>query len=201
MPKDRDGRLPLFEPAEFDADQRAFYEFLTEEPRLKSATKRLPLVDEHGRLYAPFNIMVGSPLAGAALHNVGGHLRHRAGYTDRVREIAVLELAVIRRSATEWHAHEPYARSGVLTDEEITAIRMSAPASSFSTSETIARKVVQSLLRSKDIDDALYAEAEAAFSTRVLIELVMLVLYFDLLATSINVFRAAIPDGKPSPFG
>jgi len=201
MPKEMDGRLPRLEPAEFDADQRAFYEFLTQEPRLPSATKRLPLVDEHGRLYAPFNIMAGSPLAGAALHQVGGHLRHRAGYTDRVREIAVLELAVIRRSATEWHAHEPYARSGVLTDDEITAIRMSAPAPTFSHAETVARKIVQSLLRSKDIDDALYAEAEAAFSTRVLIELVMLVLYFDLLATSINVFRAAIPDGKPSPFG
>ena len=145
--------------------------------------------------------MVGSPLAGAALHQVGGHLRHRAGYTDRVREIAVLELAVIRRSATEWHAHEPYARSGVLTDDEITAIRMSAPAPTFDAAETIARKIVQSLLRSKDIDDALYAEAAAVFSTRVLIELVMLILYFDLLATTITVFRAAIPAGKPSPFG
>jgi len=201
MPKDFDGRLPWFEPAEYDAEQQAFYDFLTEEPRLPSATERLPLVDDAGRLYAPFNVMVGSPLAGAALHQVGGHLRHRAGYTDRVREIAVLELAVLRRSATEWHAHEPYARSGVLTDEEITAIRMSAPAPTFDAAETIARKIVQSLLRSKDIDDALYAQAAAVFSTRVLIELVMLILYFDLLATTITVFRAAIPAGKTSPFG
>ncbi len=193
----------MLEPEEFDADQRAFYEFLTQEPRLKAASDdlRLPLVDERGRLYAPFNIMVTSPLAGAALHQVGGHLRHRAGYTDRVREIAVLELAVIRRSGTEWHAHEPYARNGVLTDDEIEAIRSSAPAPTFDASETIARKIVQSLLRSKDIDDGLYAEASAVFPPRVLIELVMLVLYFDLLATSINVFRAAIPAGRPAPFG
>jgi hypothetical protein len=196
-----DGRLPWIEPAEFDADQRAFYDYLTQEPRLAAATERLPLADETGRLYGPFNVMIASPTVGAALHQVGGHLRHRAGYSDRVREIAVLELAVIRRSATEWHAHEPYARNGVLTDEEITAIRMSAPAPTFDAAETVARKVVQSLLRSKDIDDALYAEASAAFGPRVLIELVMLILYFDLLATTITTFRAAIPAGKPSPFG
>ncbi len=194
------GRLPWFEPDEFNDEQRALYDFLTLTPRLE-ATARLPMVDEAGRMFGPFNAFMASPVLGRILHELGTFLRKNGGYSVRVREVAILELAVLRRCATEWHAHEPVALKGILTAEEVAAIKGGAPAPTLDAAETITRRLVQALVWTNDVDDQLYAEADALFGPQTLVELFMLIKYFDLLATAITVFRAAIPAGKPSPFG
>jgi 4-carboxymuconolactone decarboxylase len=201
MPRDRYGRLPWYEPEEFDADQRTFYEYVAHGPRMP-ATTALPLVDPvGGRMYGPFNAFLSTPVLGKALHECGKILRYQTGFTARGREVAILELSALRRCGIEWYAHEPIGRRAGLTDEELTAIRTGAPAPTLDESETLIRQVTQSLLRSRDIDDALYAAAAAALGDKVLMEYVMLVCYFDMLATTMTVFRAELPAGKEPPFG
>jgi alkylhydroperoxidase family enzyme len=200
MPKDRYGRLPWYEPEEFDADQRALYEYVAHGPRMP-ATKSLPLVDPAGRMYGPFNALLATPVLGKQFHEVGKLLRYQTGFTERIREIAILELSVLRRCGIEWYAHEPIGRRAGLTDDELTAIRTGAPAPTLDPTETIVRHVTQSLLRSRDLDDALYAAALDALGEKVLMELLLLVGYFDMLATTMTVFRAELPAGKEPPFG
>jgi alkylhydroperoxidase family enzyme len=200
MPKARYGRLPWFEPAELDADQTALYEYVAHGPRMP-ATKALPLVDDEGRMYGPFNALLMTPVLGKQFHEVGKLLRYQTGFTPRGREVAILELSVLRRCGIEWYAHSPIGARVGLTDDELTAILTGAPAPTLDRSETIIRHVTQSLLRSRDIDDALYADAVEALGERVLMELLLLVGYFDMLATTMTVFRAELPAGKEPPFG
>jgi alkylhydroperoxidase family enzyme len=200
MPKGRYGRLPWFEPEEFDADQQALYEYVAHGPRMPAA-KPFPLVDEAGRMFGPFNAFLSSPVLGKALHEVGKILRYQADYAPRVREIAILELSAIRRCDIEWYAHSPIGARAGLTDAELDAIRTGAPAPTFDRTETNVRKLTQSLARGGDIDDGLYAELAEALGDKVLFELVMLILYFDVLATTMKVFRAPLPVGREPWFG
>jgi alkylhydroperoxidase family enzyme len=201
MPQDRYGRLPWFEPAEFDPDQQALYEYVAHGPRMP-ATNVFPLVDDAGgRMFGPFNAFLASPVLGKALHEVGKVLRYQSGLTPRGREVAILELSVLRRCDIEWYAHSPIGAKAGLTEEELTAIRTGAPAPTLDRTETIVRRVTQSLARSRDIDDALYADAAAALGDRVLVDLVMLVMYFDLLASTMTIFRAELPAGRHPWFG
>jgi alkylhydroperoxidase family enzyme len=200
MPAARYGRLTWFDPETFDADQRALYALLTQGNRIAGGAS-LPRTDETGRLYGPYNALLASPKFSRAFQEAGNVLRREGAYTERCREIAILETAVLRRCDFEWHAHEPPGRTVGLTDDELTAIRTGAPAPTLDATETLVRNVAQALARGRDLDDALYAEASAALGERALFELVMLVGYFDLLATVIGVFRASLPPGKQPVFG
>lgn len=196
----RYGRLTWFEPENFDDDQRALYDYLTQGGRI-AGTASLPRTDEAGRLYGPYNALLASPKFSKPFQEAGNVLRREAAYTPRCREVAILELAVLRRCGFEWHAHEPPGRAVGLTEDEITAIRTGAPAPTLDRTETLVREVTQALVRARDLDDALYAAASAALGERALVELVMLVCYFDTLAVAITVFRAALPPGREPPFG
>jgi alkylhydroperoxidase family enzyme len=200
MPAERYGRLTWFAPEDFDTDQRALHDYITQGRRLGGADS-LPRADAGGRLYGPFNALMASAKFGKAFHEAGNVLRHQATFTPRCREVAILELAVQRRCGFEWLAHEPPGRAAGLTEDELTAIRTGAPALSLDRSEALVREVTQALVRARDIDDALYAEAMAALGERALFEIVMLVCYFDTLAMAITVFRAGLPPGKDAPFG
>jgi hypothetical protein len=197
---ERYGRLTWFEPKNFDADQRALHEYITGSRRLSGADS-LPRNDDTGRLYGPFNALLASAKFGRAFHEAGNVLRHEATYAPRCREVAILELAALRRNGFEWRAHEPAGRNAGLTEDELTAIRTGAPAPTLDPTETLVRAVAQSYARSGDLDDALYAAAVDALGERALFELVMLLCYFDTLATAITVFRAKLPPGHEEPFG
>jgi alkylhydroperoxidase family enzyme len=200
MPAERYGRLTWFAPETFDADQQTLHEYLTGGHRI-AGTDSLPRTDPSGRLYGPYNALLASPTFSRAFQEAGNVLRRDATYTPRCREIAILELAALRRCGFEWHAHEPPGRAVGLTDAEIAALRTGAPAPTFDATETLVRRVTQSLARARDLDDALYAQASAALGERALFELVMLVSYFDTLAVAITVFRAELPPGREEPFG
>lgn len=197
---ERYGRLTWFEPEAFDDDQRGLHAYLTGGRRIAGAGS-LPRTDEAGRLYGPYNALLASPKFSRAFQEAGNYLRTDATYTPRCREIAILELATLRRCGFEWHAHEPPGRAVGLTDDEITALRTGAPAPTFDATETLVRRVAQSLANARDLDDALYAAASAALGERALFEIVMLISYFDTLAVAITVFRAELPPGREPPFG
>jgi alkylhydroperoxidase family enzyme len=197
---ERYGRLTWFEPATFDDAQQALYDYLTQGARI-AGPDSLPRTDAAGRLYGPYNALLASPAFSRAFQEAGNVLRRDATYTPRCREIAILELAALRRCGFEWHAHEPPGRAVGLTGDEIAALRSGAPAPSFDAMETLVRAVTQALVRARDLDDDLYARAVAALGERALFELVMLVSYFDTLAVAIGVFRAELPPGREPPFG
>jgi alkylhydroperoxidase family enzyme len=200
MPKAQYGRLPWYEPAEFTPEQQEFYAATALGPRMP-ATRSLPLVDAEGRMYGPFNALLATPAIAHAFHEVGRRLRYDSSFTPRGREVAILELSTLRRCGTEWYAHSPIGARVGLTEDELNALKTGAPAPTLDHSEQLIRKVTQSLARARDVDDALYAAAVEALGEKVLVELVMLIGYFDLLATFMTVFRSGIPDGLPDPYG
>jgi alkylhydroperoxidase family enzyme len=196
----RHGRLPWFHPDELDAERRAVYDAIAGGPRA-AGPQVFRLTDDRGRLEGPFNAMLASPGLGMALQELGAAVRYRTALTDRSREIAVLTLAALRRSDFEWYAHERVGRRAGLTEEELAALRAGRAPATLSDVERAVLDVSRSLAVDGDLDEQAYATAEAVLGQDTLVELVLLVGYYDLLALSLRVFRTPLPAGEVSPFG
>jgi len=191
------GRLPWFHPAELDPEQRALYDRIAGGPRAQGV-QAFPLTDGDGRLNGPFNAMLVSPDIGSTLQEVGAAIRYRSKLSHREREIAILEVSVLRRCEFEWYAHERVGRASGLTGDELHALLHGQPAATFDTREMIVRRVAHDCLIGRTLDDELHAEAELVLGTRALMDCVTLVGYYDLLALKMEVWRTPLPaDAEP----
>lgn len=196
----RHGLLHWYEPGELDDGQRATYEAIAGGPRAHSATIA-PFVDGRGRLEGPFNAMLVNPLLGMAVQSVGAALRYQTSLDDRLREMAILTVAVEERSDFEWWVHDALSGAVGVTDGERAALRGGRAPDTLSTAERLAREVVLTLLRRRRLDDDLIATATAALGETALVELVYLTGYYSLLSMTLHAFRTPLPRGADPPFG
>jgi alkylhydroperoxidase family enzyme len=187
-------------PDDLDPAARALYERIAGGPRAQGR-QAFPLTDTEGRLHGPFNAMLVSPDVGDAMQALGAAIRYKSGLSARAREIAILELSVLRKSSFEWYAHEHVGRQAGLTDAEIAALHSGAAAPTFDATESLVRELVRTLVRERDLDDITFALAKKLLGERVLMDVIALVGYYDLLALSLRVWRTPLPAGVEPPFG
>jgi alkylhydroperoxidase family enzyme len=188
-------RLPLLPPGRLDPAQRALYEAIVGGPRA-GGPGRAPLRDEQGRLAGPFNALLYSPRIGQAVQELGAAVRFGPGLAPRAREIAILEVARHSRSDYEWSAHTAAAAAAGLTPEEIGRIESGGEAATFDPCESTVRSVARSLLAARDLPDELYERARDALGEPLLVELVVLVGYYQLLALLLQVARVPVPPSE-----
>jgi hypothetical protein len=190
----RHGRLPWPKPDDLSAAATAVYEAITGGPRA-SAKRLFRSVDEEGRLEGPFNAMLVSPEVGYAQQELGAAIRYRTALTDRVREVAILTLAAFRESEFEGYAHEAVGAACGLTHAELSQLRTGSASMSLRPDERLAHTLVTRLLKDRTLDDATYAEAVEVFGETGVIELVMLVGYYDTLDLMMAVAQTPLPSG------
>jgi 4-carboxymuconolactone decarboxylase len=194
----RHGRLAWPTPDELDDARREVHASITGGPR--GGEPAFALTDGDGRLHGPFNVMLAAPGPGLALSELGAALRFRTSLSDRVREVAILTLAVLHRSSFEWYAHDAVARRIGMSEAEVAALRALEPAPTFDATELAVQRCVVRLVRDGDLDDEAFAEAERALGTEGVVELVVLTGYYSLLAVAMRVLRSPLPEGVEEPF-
>lgn len=186
------GALPWLAPSSLDQARRRLYDAITSSSR-NNARRAMPLTDEDGRLEGPFNAMLFNPVVGHALQSLGGALRYQGVLPARLRELAVLEVAVVRGSTFEWLSHAPLAEAAGFSREDIAALRRSADAPGFTSTEQLVRQLTRDLLTSRDLTDHQVEAAKETLSVEGACELLFLVGYYDLLALSLRVWRTPLP--------
>jgi AhpD family alkylhydroperoxidase len=191
------GRLAWPTPGELPPDARALYDRIAGGPRAQGP-QAFRLTDDDGRLNGPFNAMLVSPDLGGTLQEVGAAIRYRSALSNRAREIAILEVSVLRRCEFEWFAHERVGRASGLTEDELHALLHGAPAPTFDPAETIVRRVAHDCIVDRTLADNVLDEAERVLGTRAVMDCVTLVGYYDLLALTMTVWRTPLPaDAEP----
>jgi alkylhydroperoxidase family enzyme len=192
------GRLHWLTRAELDAPQAALHESITGGPRAQ--TRAFPMTDEEGRLYGPFNAMMFEPVVGAVVSELGVAIRYRSLIADRMREVAICEVAATCRSEFEWFAHASIARGLGLSEPDLDAIRTGGEATGLEPDEALARRLAHELVTKRDLGDADYAEGVERLGLGVLVDLVFLVGFYATISTTLATFRVPLPPGFETVF-
>jgi 4-carboxymuconolactone decarboxylase len=190
-------RLPRLTPERLDEEQQAVYAAIAGGPRA-AGPQAFPLTGPDGSLNGPFGVMLHAPSVGAPLQDLGSAIRYRTGLSARIREIAILQVAVATDSRFEWWAHERVGRQVGLTDLELTWLANAAPLQLADPVEQAAHDFVSAVLRGPAVPSEEYAQAEAVLGQRALVELTVLVGYYRLLSETMHVFAVGVP-GETGP--
>ena len=189
----RTGRLPWPGPDELGPAARRVYEAIVSGPRAAHGDAS-GVVDASGRLLGPFNAMVlASPGTGDALQRLGTEIRYGSALSDRVRELAVLTVAAERSSRFEWFAHAQPATAAGLTDDMLEAVAR-RDTGFFDGDDALVHRAVRELLQSRDLSQRTFEELEDLLGTSAVVDLVILVGYYDLLALALRAFRVPLPE-------
>lgn len=181
---------------DLDEDQLAVYRSITGGPRA-SGKQLFPLTDGEGALHGPFGAMLHAPGLGGALQELGSAVRYRSSLTDREREIAILQVAAATECEFEQWAHERIGQAAGVTADEVEAL---AKGEEFSTTphEDAVRSLTATTLAGDDVGDEEFAALSDVLTSKEIVEVVILVGYYRLLAQVMQVFDIGIPqEGEP----
>jgi alkylhydroperoxidase family enzyme len=199
MSREMHGRLPWLEPAELSEAQQHVYQQIVAGPRATKAGG-LTRVDDHGRLEGPFNAMLITPAIGDALQNLGQVVRFESRLSARARELVILTIAREARSDFEWYAHTLHGKTAGLTTAEIDAVLHGRQLPWLDPTEQLTLQTATSLLLTGDLDDELFAKAQNGLGTDIVMELLVLVGYYQVMATLLRVWRTPMPKTASTTF-
>jgi 4-carboxymuconolactone decarboxylase len=179
-------RIRPLTPGELAPDQQALYAAITGGPRAQGP-QHFPLTSADGSLRGPFDVMLRSPAVGTAQQELGAAIRYRTGFTDRMRELAILLVAARWDSAFEREAHEAIARAAGFRDDELAAIR-ALDVALFDGDEGVVGRATVALLNG-DLTNDEWDAASTTLGIDGVFELTALVGYYATLALQLRVFR------------
>jgi 4-carboxymuconolactone decarboxylase len=166
MPSDIDPqsgfRLPLPTREELDEAGRAAYD--------RAVTPGRTIAGLQG----PAGVQLYSPKIAPHVSAINQYLRYEAGYSPRVREVAILTTAREMDSQFEWVAHEPEALKVGVPAAVIDVIKYRRDSSGLDAADATVIELGRALWRDHKVGPDLFARAKTLFGPHALIDLVLL---------------------------
>lgn len=133
---------------------------------------------------------------GKAFQPFGGHLLLRSSLPKRIYELVTLRIAHLCKSHYEWAKHEVGGRRAGLSDAEIEGIRQGADAPVWTDPlDRALIEVTDQLKHDTDIDDEHWAILTANFDQKQIMDLVMTIGMYAMLAMVLNAGRVQLEQG------
>ena len=148
----------------------------------------------------PLNFLLIDPKIGREMTRLGADLTSAGKIPPRLRELVILATARELQCETEWAAHTSLGDASGLSGEEMNAVLRGEEASSLSHAESVAVRVVRTLVIGHDVPDVLYDEAVNELGPTLLFYVVMVSAFYTLMAYPITAFRAPLPPGADRVF-
>lgn len=179
-------RLQAFPVKDMTEAQRALYEII---PRSASRTE----------VHGPILAMMLEPELGAISERISLFFKASKRFDRRLREVAILVTARSWTCHYEWYAHAAAAIEHGVSPDVVEAIRIEAPPRFSREDEAIVYAVAKALCDERQLPDAIYERARAAFGEAGVSELISIIGYYTYLALLINGFDLEAPGDEPRP--
>lgn len=142
-----------------------------------------------------FTTLARHPALFTAWIGFGSKLLFEGTLDGRVREIAILRVAHQRSCAYEWAHHVPIAQLAGLDDAEIEALRGAPDDHPWTADDRMVIDAADELDATSTISDGTWAALAGRFDETRLIELVMLIGQYHMVAFALNALRVQNEDG------
>jgi 4-carboxymuconolactone decarboxylase len=159
------------------------------------------LVGQRGRIDGMYRSLLNHPELTRCVSDLGSFLRFGDGaLPGAVRELVILWLARRVGAAYEWVKHVPPGRAAGLSDAVIEALRTGQGPPGLDETQRVALKVAQCALKLHSIPPDLQETVMAKLGLKGVIELVVLVGFYRMIAGVIFAFDVPLPEGANEPF-
>lgn len=111
----------------------------------------------------------------------------------RETELVILRVASLRGNDYELTHHTRLAHRAGITPSEVERATTGSTASGWRPHEALLLRVTEELLGNRDLSDATWTDLRATYDERTIIEILLLVGHYDMLATTLATLRLA-PD-------
>jgi AhpD family alkylhydroperoxidase len=149
-----------------------------------------PEVREALEVLPPLNIfrtVAHADTAVRPLLRLGGAILGQGELDPRRRELAILRTAAVTGAEYEWIQHESIARGVGASEEQIAAVKAGdLEAAGFDEDDRLVLRCAEELLRNDAIGEATLASARERLSDREILELILAVGYYRMLAGVMN---------------
>lgn len=177
-------RLPRVRREDLDPDRQARYDKAVDP---KGGTIRGLAGPAGIHLHSRRLSIVGDPL--------GKYLRFEAGFSPRVREVAILISARMSDSRFEWAAHEPQGLQDGVPPETIDAIKHRKPLDGLDAVDAIIIQLGREIFGDRKVKPETFARAHQQFGSGGLVDLVALMGNYASTAALLCAFDMQLDDG------
>ena len=127
---------------------------------------------------------------------IGGTLIYRTSLDERLREILILRTAARTRSEYEWGMHVALFRVPCrFTDAEIASLQSGSPDDPcWKEPEALAIRAVDELHNTSTLSEATWARVQAAHSPQAIVELIVTIGNYHMLAFFLNACRIPLEE-------
>src|SRR5215470_13895448 len=147
-------------------------------------------------LKGPSGIGLYSPKAAEHARALNRYLRFEAGFTPRVREIAILTTAREMDSQFEWVAHEPEALKEGVEPRVIDVIKYRKPTDGLDETDATVIELGRQIWRDHKVTSQTFAKAKDLFGPNKLVDLVLLMGNYAGTAALLTAFDMQLHAGK-----
>lgn len=151
--------------------------------------------------WPPFNIhrvLAHSPATLAAWMPFGAHILRKNTLDPRLRELVVLRVAWNTRSSYEWGQHAGLSRRLGIAEADIARVPQGPDAEGWAPLEAALLRGVDEMMRGWAVGADTYRTLASALSAEQLVDYVLLVGEFILVALALNAFQVERDPGLPA---
>ena len=187
------GRLPLYRPDALSPSQKTIYDRIIATLVPWSEKSGFKAKNDDGTLIGPFNGILLSPEITEAFLALQEAEQKQTTLTNRVRQVVILTVGAVWQCDYERYAHKAVAREAGLPDEAIGALAGGALAIGLAPEEQLAQRFALQVTATRQVDDDLFAEAEATFGPRGILDMLYLAGCYGTVSSLLNTFRVPTP--------
>lgn len=158
------------------------------------------MLAKRGSLDGMYRAMFNHPALVEHVGQLGSYLRFGATLPGDIRELAILLVARRQKAAYEWVKHAPPARQAGLSEAVIEAVRAEKDLGVYSPLYPKISETVDFVLAELSLPEALQSELEKTLGIPGILELVLLIGFYRMIAGFIFAFDVALPPNSTPPF-
>ena len=143
----------------------------------------------------PFNVLLRSPEMGDLAQQFGASTRFSSSLPQRLYELAILVTARHWTSQYEWQAHHRSALQAGLKPAIADAIAQGTRPAAMQKDEEAVYDFASELLNAKQVSDATFGAAKAAFGERGVVDLIGVMGWYGTVSMLLNTDRYPVQDG------
>lgn len=154
-----------------------------------------PIQQERGRVPNIYRLFARHPEMFTPRYEFGRYLQRQSTLPARDREILINRIAWLSSCEYEWSAHTRIGRDNGLTDDEIARLAEGPEANGWSDEDRALLRAVEELYDQTFIEDTTWQALARRYDTHQLMDLVMTVGGYHMLAMALNSFGVELEEG------